>query len=91
MRINQTQNQQVNKVHLDKLKKLNCRYYEKRTDQVTISSKALNIKGLKLELKKLPEVREEKVQMLKEQIQHGTYEVSSRAIVQKLMQDLAKE
>lgn len=85
MRVYQTENHKVQ--YLDRYKKNRTQELNnnKNADKVTISSKALNIKDIQKELAGLPEIRKEKVQLLKEQIQGGTYQVSARAIASKIL------
>jgi negative regulator of flagellin synthesis FlgM len=54
-------------------------------DKVTISHKALNIKDIQQEMARIPEIREDRVKELKEQVQKGTYRVPARAIASKIL------
>ncbi|MDI3547016.1 MAG: negative regulator of flagellin synthesis FlgM [Halanaerobiales bacterium] len=87
MRINQTQNHKLSQVKLNKLKETNIQKSEIKSDRITISKKALDIKQIKKELAKVPEVREEKIKDLKQKIQLGTYIVPAQAIINKLKSD----
>lgn len=85
MRIYQTDNKKVHYLERYKENKFKSQTMEKNSDKVVISKKALNIKDVEKELAKIPELREEKVQALKNQIQNGTYQVSARSIAAKIM------
>lgn len=54
-------------------------------DKVIISHKALNIKDIQQELVRIPDIREDRVKELKEQVQKGTYRVPARAIASKIL------
>lgn len=49
-------------------------------DKVELSPQALEANKYRAELKNLPNLREEKVQQLKEQINNGTYQASAKQI-----------
>jgi len=49
-------------------------------DQVELSPQALEANKYRAELKKMPEIRQTKVQQLKEQIRSGTYQPSAAQI-----------
>ncbi|MTI59256.1 MAG: flagellar biosynthesis anti-sigma factor FlgM [Firmicutes bacterium] len=85
MRVYQASNQKVRYLDNNKQNKFKAQGAGKGSDKVLISKKALNIKDLQQDLAKIPEIREEKVQALKEQIQSGTYQVSARSIAQRLL------
>lgn len=65
---------------------------QKTQDQIRITAKAL-IENARSKASNLPEVREEKVNQLREQIQNGTYQVSNsdiaRAMIGTLFSELA--
>ena len=59
----------------------------KRTDEFNISSSARDFQVAMQEVKKQPEIREEKVANIMKQIQAGTYKVDAKSIAEKMMQD----
>ena len=54
-------------------------------EKVNLSTKARDVQQIKSALAKLPEIREEKVQELKTQIEAGTYNVSGDKIADKMV------
>ena len=84
MRINQTQNQIINSLQKNKNVK-NGKGTDKRSDKIKISKNAINTKVLKKELTGISDVRSEKVNALKKQIENGTYHVSTKALASKLL------
>ncbi|MFY9394799.1 MAG: flagellar biosynthesis anti-sigma factor FlgM [Halanaerobiales bacterium] len=85
MRIYQTESRKIQ--YLEKYKKnpLQEQNISKNADKVLISNKALNIKDIQKELAQIPEIREDRVKELKEQVQKGTYRVPARAIASKIL------
>lgn len=59
----------------------------KKLDQLDISSNARDFQIAMEEVKKQPDVREEKVARIKRQIESGTYEIDAKKIADKMMQD----
>ena len=58
-----------------------------KTDTVNISDAAKEIQEVRKELDNIPDVRAEKVEQLKNQIENGTYEVKSEEIAEKMLKD----
>ena len=58
-----------------------------KTDTVNISDAAKEIQEVRKELDNIPEVRTEKVEQLKNQIENGTYEIKSEEIAEKMLKD----
>lgn len=56
-----------------------------------ISSKAKQIKELEILLREIPDVRKEKVENIKRQMESGRYTVDSRAVARKILSSLDKE
>lgn len=56
-------------------------------DQVELSPQALEANKYRAELKKLPAIREEKVQVLKEQVAQGTYRPCASKTAAGIIQD----
>ena len=54
-------------------------------EKVDLSTKAKDIQGLKSAITNLPDVREEKVQELKNRIESGKYNVSGEKIAEKMV------
>ena len=57
----------------------------KPEEKVDLSTKAKEIQQAKVEVSKLPDVREEKVQEIKTQVEKGTYNVSGEQIANKMV------
>lgn len=57
----------------------------KSEEKVDLSTKAKEIQQAKVEVSKLPDVREEKVQEIKTQVEKGTYNVSGEQIANKMV------
>ena len=55
------------------------------TERVDLSSKAKDIQKIKQVLEQIPEIREEKVQELKRQIESGSYAINSGRIADKML------
>lgn len=58
-----------------------------KTDTVVISNAAKNIQEVQRQLEAIPDVREDKVAQLKEQIENGTYEIDEEKIADKMLKD----
>jgi negative regulator of flagellin synthesis FlgM len=59
----------------------------KPEEKVDLSTMAKNIQQAKNALSKLPDVREEKVQEIKSQVEKGTYNVSGEKIAGKMVEE----
>ncbi len=57
----------------------------KPEEKVDLSTMAKEIQQAKVEVSKLPDVREEKVQEIKNQVEKGTYNVSGEQIANKMV------
>ncbi len=57
----------------------------KPEETVDLSTMARDIQQAKVEVSELPEVREEKVQEIKAQVENGTYNVSGEQIANKMV------
>ncbi len=62
-----------------------------REDRVELSQTARDIKKIESVLKTTPEVRTEKVNALKEQIETGSYQVDSQKVANAMLADLLKD
>jgi negative regulator of flagellin synthesis FlgM len=58
-----------------------------KTDTVVLSDTAKKVQKAQKQLEALPDVREDKVAQLKEQIENGTYEMDEEKIADKMMKD----
>lgn len=58
---------------------------EVRADQVQISAQARALQQLDRAVRESPEVREERVQALREAIQNGTYQVDAQTVAERLL------
>jgi negative regulator of flagellin synthesis FlgM len=58
-----------------------------KTDTVVISDAAKRIQEAKKQLDEIPDVREDKVEQLKKQIENGTYEINAEKIAGKLIKE----
>jgi negative regulator of flagellin synthesis FlgM len=58
-----------------------------KTDTVVLSDTAKNVQEAQKQLETIPDVREDKVAQLKEQIENGTYEMDEEKIADKMMKD----
>ena len=58
-----------------------------KTDTVNISDAAKEIQEVRKELDNIPDVRADKVEQLKNQIENGTYEIKSEEIAEKMLKD----
>ena len=61
---------------------------ETKSDTVVLSDTAKKIQETQTQLKAIPDVREDKVALLKEQIENGTYEIDEEKIADKMLKDL---
>lgn len=58
-----------------------------KTDTVNISDAAKEIQEVRRQLDAIPDVRTEKVEQLKSQIEDGTYEIKSEEIADKMLRE----
>ncbi|MCK5419961.1 MAG: flagellar biosynthesis anti-sigma factor FlgM [Desulfobacterales bacterium] len=58
-----------------------------KTDTVVLSDTAKTVQEAQTQLKSIPDVREDKVAELKEQIENGTYEVDADKLAGKMLKD----
>ncbi|MDY6880763.1 MAG: flagellar biosynthesis anti-sigma factor FlgM [Desulfatiglans sp.] len=56
-------------------------------DKVVLSPKAREIQKAKMLLASVPDVREEKVQEIRQRIEEGTYKVESKKIAEKIVKE----
>ncbi|TDP85650.1 FlgM family anti-sigma-28 factor [Halanaerobium saccharolyticum] len=87
MKINNIQAGKINQYY----KQLQQKQTEKnktQNDSTQISAKAKEIMTARAELKKMPQVREEKVAALKEKVQSGNYQVDSKKLAAKILNNV---
>ncbi len=60
------------------------------TEKVQVSDRGRNIQKVREAVSNVPEVRQEKVAAIKEQITNGEYQVRSEDIAQKIIEDIIK-
>ena len=60
---------------------------QNKADTVALSNAAKNIQEAQKQLEAIPDVREDKVAELKEQIENGTYEIDAEKIADKMLKD----
>jgi len=58
-----------------------------KTDTVNISDAAKEIQEVSKQLDDIPDVRTEKVQQLKNEIENGTYKIKSEEIAEKMLRE----
>jgi negative regulator of flagellin synthesis FlgM len=89
MKINNIQAGKINQYY----KKLQQKQTEKsgnKNDSTQISAKAKEIMTARAELKKMPQIREEKVAALKEKVQSGNYQVDSKKLAAKILNNVER-
>ena len=60
---------------------------QSKADTVALSDAAKDIQEAQKQLEAIPEVREDKVAQLKEQIENGTYEIDEEKLADKILKD----
>ena len=58
-----------------------------KTDTVVISDAAKRIQEIRNQLDEIPDVREDKVAQLRNQIENGTYKINADKIAEKIIQE----
>jgi negative regulator of flagellin synthesis FlgM len=58
-----------------------------KTDTVVLSDAAKKIQDAKKQLDAIPDIREDKVAQLKEQVENGTYEIDAEKIADKMLRE----
>jgi negative regulator of flagellin synthesis FlgM len=80
--VNQVQDKEKNDEKAEEAAK-----QQQKADTVELSDTAQKIQEAKKQLESIPDVREEKVARLKEQIENGTYEIDAEKIADKMLKD----
>lgn len=91
MKINNYQVEKVQQIYQQNKEKRLNKKENLRQDSMEISGKAREIQQLEAKLKEIPEIRQEKVNKLKEAIAKGDYYINSKLIVQKIIEQLDSE
>lgn len=87
MKINNIQAGKINQYY----KQMQQKQTEKKQtkdDSTKISAKAKEIMTARAELKKMPQLREKKVAALKEKVQSGNYQVDSKKLAAKILNNV---
>jgi len=58
-----------------------------KADTVVLSDMAKTVQEAQTQLKSIPDVREDKVAELREQVENGTYEIDAEKIADKMLRD----
>ena len=65
--------------------KAHSRSHAQSTDSVTLSDSARSVATARTAVQNAPDIREQKVADIKQQLSDGTYQVSSRALASKML------
>lgn len=87
MKINNIQAGKINQYYKQLQQKQTDRSGTKN-DSTQISAKAKEIMTARAELKEMPQIREEKVAALKEKVQAGNYQVDSKKLAAKILNNV---
>ena len=87
MKINNIQAGKINQYY-KQLQQKQTENKKTKDDSTQISAKAKEIMTARAELKEMPQVREEKVAALKEKVQSGNYQVDSKAVAAKILNNV---
>lgn len=86
MRING--NNKVLSIYQSSIRDIDAKVHrEEKRDKVEISKEALEYGKIMEKLREIPDVREEKVERLKAEIEAGTYKIDSKKIANKMVDD----
>lgn len=85
--------QDVNRSNIDRIANKDAKPNEgsgtsPAADRVNISNQGKEVADLMARLEKIPNVREEKIDAIRQAIQSGTYEVDARKIAEKILNEL---
>lgn len=84
MKINNIQAGKINQYYKQMQQKQTDKKQNK-DDSTQISAKAKEIMTARTELKKMPQIREEKVAALKKEVQTGNYQLKSKTLAAKIL------
>lgn len=91
MKINGIKIGEIRRKYAQQSKKLDQSNRSRPQDSMSISNKAKQISGIEKKLAEIPDVRQDKVDSLKNAIQNGEYKVDSKALARKLLGTLDQE
>jgi negative regulator of flagellin synthesis FlgM len=87
MKINNIQAGKINQYY-KQMQQKQTEKKQNKDDSTQISAKAKEIMTARAELKKMPQVREGKIAALKEKVQSGNYQVDSKKIAAKIINNV---
>ena len=87
MKINNIQAGKINQYY-KQMQQKQTEKKQSKDDSTQISAKAKEIMTARTELKKVPQIREEKVAALKEKVQSGNYQVDSKKLAAKILNNV---
>lgn len=70
------------------VKKVKAKAGNKETDEIKISEKAMEFQFAMQKIKEVEDVRLDKVDQIKKQVQSGTYEVDGKKIAEKIFESI---
>ncbi|HKL12604.1 MAG TPA: flagellar biosynthesis anti-sigma factor FlgM [Halanaerobiales bacterium] len=84
---------QMNKImqayqNLNKQNQQNVEQSKRSSDEVNISKQAKDIQKMQETLQSKPEIRQEKVAKIKNQVSNGTYQVNPQKIAEKIISNI---
>lgn len=86
MKINKTESIIIN--NFNKMNTFDKSRHLGKKDKLVISNMAKDFNIAMDKIKKLPDIRKEKVERIKEQVQSGTYNVEGRLIAEKMLESI---
>jgi len=89
MKINNIQAGKINQYY-KQMQQKQTENKKTKDDSMQISAKAKEIMTARAELKKMPQLREEKVAALKERVQSGNYQVDSKKLAAKILNNVER-
>ena len=87
MKINNIQAGKINQYY-KKMQQKQTEKKQSKDDSTQISAKAKEIMTARAELREMPQIREEKVAALKEKVQSGNYQVDSKKLAAKILNNV---
>lgn len=89
MKINNIQAGKINQYY-KQMQQNKTERKQKKDDSAQISAEAKEIMTAKAELKEMPQTREEKVAALKQEVQSGNYQVDSKKLAAKILNNVER-
>ncbi|ADO78005.1 flagellar biosynthesis anti-sigma factor FlgM [Halanaerobium praevalens] len=87
MKINNIQAGKINQYY-KQMQQKQTEQKKNKDDSTQISAKAKEIMTARTELKKVPQIREEKVAALKKEVQAGNYQIDSKTLATKIINNV---